>query len=91
MRYFFDDGFMMPAIGTTFSIAQFSYFTFLTLCLYQFGKCVLTKFLSLNNCFIAIGKTDENKRREVERLLENGKLLLSKGQLQEALQVFLKI
>lgn len=72
MRYFFDDGFMMPAIGTTFSIAQFSYFTFLTLCLYQF----------------AIGKTDENKRREVERLLENGKLLLSKGQLQEALQQY---
>lgn len=38
----------------------------------------------------AFGKTEDgnNRKREVERLLEKGKLLLSKGQLQDALQQY---
>lgn len=41
--------------------------------------------------YLAFGKTAEensNKKREVEILLERGKLLLSKGQLQDALQQY---
>jgi len=35
-----------------------------------------------------MGKVEENRRKEVERLLVKGKILLSKGNLQEALHQY---